>query len=655
LPLISLSSTTGCWAKFVPLWAVALGWVIIASCVAAPGVIVTLVEVSGVSVPEVKRIVRTPVAPVIFKFVKVAKPFASVVAVSEPPKVFAPLASTAVIVTPACATLLPLASLSCTLGCWAKFTSFCAVALGSVVISKVVAAPGVMLMLFEVAPVRPLLAKLKVRLPAVPVMFKPLKVALPFASVVMVAVPPKVPPPVAIATVMLVPAVRTGLPLMSLSSTTGCCAKFAPLCAVVDGWVMIAICVAAPGVIVTLVEVSGVRTPLVKRIVRTPVAPVIFKFVKVARPCALVVAVKVPPKVFAPLASTAVIVTPACDTLLPLASFNCTVGCCAKFTSFCAVALGSVAIASWVAAPAVMLMLFEVTPVRPLLAKLKVRLPVVPVMFRPLYVALPFASVVMVAVPPKVPPPVAIATVMLVPAVRTGLPLISLSSTTGCWAKFVPLWAVALGWVIIASCVAAPGVIVTLVEVSGVSVPEVKRIVRTPVAPVIFKLVKVARPCALVIAVVDPAKVFAPLARTAVMVTPACATLLPLASFNCTVGCCTKFTSFCAVALGSVVMSKVVAAPGVMLMLFEVPDVSPLLVKLKVRLPAVPVMFKPLNVALPFASVVMVAVPPNVPPPLAMATVILVPAVSTGLPLASLSSTTGCCAKLLPDCAVVLG
>ncbi len=83
--------------------------------------------------------------------------------------------------------------------------------------------------------------------------------------------------------------------------------------------------------------------------------------------------------------------------------------------------------------------MFEVAAVSPLLVKLKVRLPVVPVMSKPLKLALPLASVVIVAVPPKVPPPVAIATVILVPAVRTGLPLASLSSTTGCWAKSTPL------------------------------------------------------------------------------------------------------------------------------------------------------------------------------------------------------------------------
>ena len=70
--------------------------------------------------------------------------------------------------------------------------------------------------------------------------------------------------------------------------------------------------------------------------------------------------------------------------------------------------------------------------------------------------------------------------------------------------------------------------------------------------------------------------------------------MLPLASLSCTAGCCAKFTSFCAVALGSVAIAKVVAAPGVMLMVFEVAEVSPLDVNCRVRLPAVPVMFKPL-------------------------------------------------------------
>ena len=67
---------------------------------AAPAVIVTVFEVTEVKVPEVKLKVRSPTVPVIFKSVKVANPFASVVALSVPPKVVVPEPKATVITTP---------------------------------------------------------------------------------------------------------------------------------------------------------------------------------------------------------------------------------------------------------------------------------------------------------------------------------------------------------------------------------------------------------------------------------------------------------------------------------------------------------------------------------------------------------------------------
>ena len=68
--------------------------------------------------------------PLIERFVKVAAPAPSVVAVTVPPSVPAPLATLAVTVTPGWLTPLPPASRSWTTGCCAKAIVFCALADG---------------------------------------------------------------------------------------------------------------------------------------------------------------------------------------------------------------------------------------------------------------------------------------------------------------------------------------------------------------------------------------------------------------------------------------------------------------------------------------------------------------------------------------------
>src|SRR2546427_10770612 len=78
--------------------------------------------------------------------------------------------------------------------------------------------------------------------------------------------------------------------------------------------------------------------------------------------------------------------------------------------------------------------------------------------------ATPLPSGVAVSVPPSVPRRVAIAAVTTTPAWLTALPDPSRSCTAGCWANATPLCAVADGWVVTLSCVAAPAVIVMAVE-----------------------------------------------------------------------------------------------------------------------------------------------------------------------------------------------
>src|SRR6185503_11071622 len=117
---------------------------------------------------------------------------------------------------------------------------------------------------------------------------------------------------------------------------TGCWAKATPLCAELDGCVVMPRWSAVPTVIVMVPDVAAVRDPDVKLRVRFPVVPVILRLLNVARPLALVVAVIVPPSVPPPLAIAAVITTPDCDTRLFPPSRSWMAGCCAKATPFCA-------------------------------------------------------------------------------------------------------------------------------------------------------------------------------------------------------------------------------------------------------------------------------------------------------------------------------
>jgi hypothetical protein len=86
----------------------------------------------------------------------------------------------------------------------------------------------------------------------------------------------------------------------------------------------------------------------------------------------------------------------------------------------------------------------------------------------------------------------------------------------------------------------------------------------------------------------------------------------------------------------------------------EVTDVRFGAVKTSVCAP-LPVIARVLNVAVPFAFVVAVVVPLNVPPPLAIAAVTTTPDWLTGELLTSCNCTTGCCVKALPLVALADG
>src|SRR5437773_1629966 len=169
----------------------------------------------------------------------------------------------------------------------------------------------------EPAGVRPVAVKLRVRSPAAPLMERLVKLAVPPAVVVAVSVPPNVPPPVAIAAVTVTPAWLTALPLASRTWSTGCWVKGTPLCAVLEGCVVTVSWVAVPAVTVIVPEVATVSPVALKLRVRSPTVPVTERFVKLAVPPEVVVAVSVPPSVPPPVAIAAVTVTPTWLTAVP--------------------------------------------------------------------------------------------------------------------------------------------------------------------------------------------------------------------------------------------------------------------------------------------------------------------------------------------------
>src|SRR5215510_2395174 len=150
--------------------------------------------------------------------------------------------------------------------------------------------------------------------------------------------------------------------------------------------------------------------------------------------------------------------------------------------------------------------------------------------------------------------------------------------------------------------------------------------VRVPSVPVIERLPNVATPLLLVVAVVVPPSVPPPVAIVAVTTTPACATALFDASRSWTAGCVAKGTPLVADDDGCVVMLNAAGAPATEIVI--VPDVAGVRLpdeKRSVNAPAVPLIDRFVNVAVPFVFVVAVAVPPSVPVPDAIVAVIVMP------------------------------
>ena len=291
-----------------------------------------------------------------------------------------------------------------------------------------------------------------------------MKVTTPAAEDVAV-LPVSVPVPAVIVAVTTTPAMDTGLPAASWSWITGCVVSGAPLPAVVDGAVVNAIWLPGPAVTLIALDTTLFSEPLWKRSVREPGVPVMFRFEKVASPLGLVVAVSVPLSVPLPTAMTAMTLTPAPDTALPLTSATWMMGCCGNVTPTCAADDGCVAMSSCVAVPAVMAIGPNGSGVTEPVVNDRVKLPAVPMIAKPLNVAAPFATVTALLFR-TVPVPVVIDAEMTTPAPATGLPEASRNCTTGCVANATPFVADDDGAVVNVICVARPALSAMLPDVT---------------------------------------------------------------------------------------------------------------------------------------------------------------------------------------------
>src|SRR5438552_12697334 len=123
-------------------------------------------------------------------------------------------------------------------------------------------------------------------------------------------------------------------------------------------------------------------------------------------------------------------------------------------------------------------------------------------MARPLNVATPVDPVVAVALASVAPPaPDAIVAVTVTPAWLTALPAPSRNCTTGCRANATPPCAVADGWVVSVNWLAAPAPTVIVPETASVRPVALKLRVRSPVVPLIDRLVRSDAPRAAAAAV----------------------------------------------------------------------------------------------------------------------------------------------------------
>ena len=241
-----------------------------------------------------------------------------------------------------------------------------------------------------------------------------------------------------------------------------------------------------------------------------------------------------------------------------------------------------------------------------------------------------------------VEPEVAAVNVTTTPA--TGFPATSTTRTTGAMATAVFTVAVWLLPALSAMDVAAPAVNAIDPEVIDARPVETNWSAYVPADPVIAKPEKVATPLTLVTAVAfdtDPV----PRASDAVTETPPVDTMLPTASSRRTDGDGASAEPLSAED-GTLTMARRVAAPAPIEMAPDVTGEKFGALNVSVKLPAVPVIASPLNVATPFpVDAVAFA---RVPVPDAMDAVMTAPDDGMVLPNASVSRTLGCAERATP-------
>src|SRR3989441_733693 len=397
-----------------------------------------------------------------------------------------------------------------------------------------------------------------------------------------VAVPESVPPPglVPIATLMFPENPVAVLPLASCAVTSTPGVIGAPATVFV-GWTLNTSAAAVPGVMSNAALVA-LPAPVAVSVYPGP-ALLIDRLVKLATPpAAATVAVpdSVPPPGFVPIATVIFPVNPVAVLPLPSSALTWTAGVIAAPA---VVVVGCTENTSCVAAPAVTVMVPEVTALSPVAPKVRVRSPTVPVIARFVNVASPLTFVVAVRAPPRPPAPVAMAAAPVPPDWLTAFPAPSRSCATGCWANATPLWADAEGCVVKVSCVAAPAVIEMALDPTLVSPVALKLRVRSPAAPVIARFVKVATPLPSVVVVNVPPSAPAPVAIVVIAVAPAGLSALPQPARRSTSGCWANTTPLWAEAEGWVVIVSCVAAPAPTVIVPDVTPVRPVALKPSVR------------------------------------------------------------------------
>jgi hypothetical protein len=178
LPKASCNATLGCWANATPATVEADGCVVKANCDVAAGVIANVEDVADVKAPDAAVNVRFVPAVVTLTPVNVATPLTAFT-VKVPLSPGTPESVTDAVDD---VTVLPRASCTVTIGCWANATPAAVDVDGCVVNANCDAAAGVIANVEDVADVKAPDAAVNVRFVPVVVTLTPVNVARPFTA-----------------------------------------------------------------------------------------------------------------------------------------------------------------------------------------------------------------------------------------------------------------------------------------------------------------------------------------------------------------------------------------------------------------------------------------------------------------------------------------